>query len=70
MIYPKIIREHIDVLEKALAQRQAAFDTAKLREIDEKKRRLIVETEELKNEKNVLSNEIAKLKKSGADASG
>ncbi len=70
MIDPKIIREHIDVLEKALAQRQAAFDTAKLREIDEKRRSLIVETEKLKNEKNVLSNEIAKLKKSGADASG
>lgn len=70
MIDPKIIREHLDVLEKALAQRQAAFDTAKLREIDEKRRSLIVETEKLKNEKNVLSNEIAKLKKSGADASG
>lgn len=70
MIDPKIIREHIDVLEKALAQRQAAFDTAKLREIDEKRRSLIVETEKLKNEKNVLSNEIAKLKKSGADTSG
>ena len=68
MIDPRIIREHIDVLEKALAQRQAAFDTGSLKEIDEKRRSLIVETEKLKNEKNVLSNEIAKLKKSGADA--
>ena len=67
MIDPRIIREHIDVLEKALAQRQAAFDTGSLKQIDEKRRSLIVETEKLKNEKNVLSNEIAKLKKSGAD---
>ncbi|MBP1747834.1 MAG: serS [Deltaproteobacteria bacterium] len=69
MIDPKIIREHIDILEKALAHRQASFDTAKLKEIDEKRRSLIQETEKLKNEKNVLSNEIAKLKKSGTDAS-
>lgn len=69
MIDPKIIREHIDILDRALAQRQASFDTGKLREIDEKRRSLIQETEKLKNEKNVLSNEIAKLKRSGADAS-
>ena len=69
MIDPKIIREHIDILDMALAQRQASFDTGKLKEIDEKRRSLIQETEKLKNEKNVLSNEIAKLKKSGADAS-
>ncbi len=68
MIDPKIIREHIEILEGALANRQAAFDTAKLKEIDEKRRSLIQETEKLKNEKNVLSNEIAKLKRSGTDA--
>lgn len=70
MIDPKVIREHIDILDRALAQRQASFDTGKLREIDEKRRGLIQETEKLKNEKNVLSNEIAKLKRSGEDASG
>ncbi len=69
MIDPKIIREHIDVLDGALADRQASFDTGKLKELDEKRRGLIQETEKLKNEKNVLSNEIAKLKKSGAEAS-
>lgn len=68
MIDPRIIREHIDVLEDALARRRAAFDTATLKAIDAKRRSLIVETEKLKNEKNVLSNEIAKLKRSGADA--
>ncbi|HOC45233.1 MAG: serine--tRNA ligase [Syntrophorhabdaceae bacterium] len=69
MIDPKIIREHIDILDRALAQRQTTFDTGKLKEIDEKRRSLIQETEKLKNEKNVLSNEIAKLKRSGEDAS-
>ncbi len=69
MIDPKIIREHIDILDTALVNRQASFDTGKLKEIDAKRRSLIQETEKLKNEKNVLSNEIAKLKRSGADAS-
>lgn len=69
MIDPKIIRERIEILERALAQRQASFDTGKLKEIDEKRRSVIQETEKLKSEKNVLSNEIAKLKKAGADAS-
>lgn len=69
MIDPKIIREHIDILDRALAQRQTTFDTGKLKEIDEKRRSLIQETEKLKNEKNVLSNEIAKLKRSGEEAS-
>lgn len=69
MIDPKIIREHIDILDRALAERQASFDTGKLKELDERRRGLIQETEKLKNEKNLLSNEIAKLKKSGAEAS-
>lgn len=68
MIDPKIIREHIEILDKALIERQAAFDTGRLKDIDEKRRGLIQETEKLKSEKNVLSNEIAKLKKAGADA--
>jgi seryl-tRNA synthetase len=38
-------------------------------DLDEKRRKLIQETEKLKSEKNTLSNEIAKLRKSGADAS-
>lgn len=68
MIDPKLIRENISIVEEALAKRQASFDIDKLKEADEKRRRLIQETEKLKNEKNVLSNEIAKLKKSGGDA--
>ncbi len=45
MIDPKIIREHIDVLDGALAKRHASFDTGKLKELDEKRRGLIQETE-------------------------
>ena len=68
MIDPKLVRENIDVVNSALAKRGASFDTDKLVGLDEKRRKLIQETEKLKNEKNSLSNEIAKLRKSGTDA--
>ncbi len=68
MIDPKLIRENINAVNSALAKRGAPFDTGRLSGIDERRRGLIQETEKLKNEKNSLSNEIAKLRKSGADA--
>lgn len=70
MIDPKLIRENIEVVSAALAKRGASLDTGKLTGLDERRRGLIQETEKLKNEKNLLSNEIAKLKKSGGDAAG
>lgn len=69
MIDPKMIRDNIEVVNAGLAKRQTSFDAGKLVDLDEKRRRLIQETEKLKSEKNTLSNEIAKLRKSGADAS-
>ena len=69
MIDPKMIRDNIEAVNAGLAKRQASFDAGKLVDLDEKRRRLIQETEKLKNEKNTLSNEIAKLRKSGSDAS-
>ncbi|OPY03676.1 MAG: Serine--tRNA ligase [Syntrophorhabdus sp. PtaB.Bin047] len=68
MIDPKMIRENIEAVNAALAKRQASFDAGRLVELDGDRRRLIQETEKLKSEKNTLSNEIAKLRKSGADA--
>lgn len=69
MIDPRLIRENIEAVNAALAKRQTSFDAGRLVEVDEKRRRLIQETEKLKNEKNTLSGEIAKLRKSGTDAS-
>ncbi|MDD3845847.1 MAG: serine--tRNA ligase [Syntrophorhabdaceae bacterium] len=69
MIDPRMIRDNIEAVKTALARRQASFDAGKLVELDEKRRRLIQESEKLKNEKNTLSNEIAKLRKAGGEAS-
>ena len=66
MIDPKLVREHIEILEEGLKKRGTAFDTGKLTNIGEKRRRLIQESEKMKNEKNALSDEIAKTRKTGA----
>ncbi|HOE18155.1 MAG TPA: serine--tRNA ligase [Syntrophorhabdaceae bacterium] len=66
MIDPKLIRENIELVKESLGKRGASFDIDKLMGVEEKRRRLIQETEKMKSEKNLLSNEIAKQKKAGA----
>jgi seryl-tRNA synthetase len=66
MIDPKLVREHIEILEEGLKKRGGAFDTQNLKNVEEKRRKLIQESEKMKNEKNALSDEIAKTRKTGA----
>jgi seryl-tRNA synthetase len=68
MIDPKIIREKAELVVEGLNKRGATFDIDGLRIIDEKRRALIQESEKMKSEKNDLSNEIARLRKSGNSA--
>jgi seryl-tRNA synthetase len=68
MVDPKLLREKPDLVLDALRKRGAPFDMEALRACDERRRRLIQETEQLKGRRNDLSNEIAKLKRSGAGA--
>jgi len=65
MIDPKLVREQIEILKEGLKKRGTTFDTGRLTEIGEKRRRLIQESEKMKNEKNALSDEIAKTRKTG-----
>ncbi len=65
MIDPKLVRENIGILREALKKRGTTFDTARLVSIDEKRRKLIQESEKVKNEKNALSDEIAQSRKTG-----
>jgi seryl-tRNA synthetase len=68
MLDPKLIRERPETVRESLKKRGAQFDLEKLVVLDEKRRDLIKTVEAMKNERNVTSDEIAKLKKSGADA--
>lgn len=67
MLDVKIIRERTGLLYEALKKRGVSFNVETLLELDEKRRELIRETERLKNEKNILSDNIARLKKTGED---
>ena len=66
MIDPKIIREKTSIVSEGLKKRGATFDMEKLLVTDEKRRRLIQESEKMKSEKNDLSSEIARSRKTGS----
>jgi len=66
MLDPKIIREKTETVYESLEKRGFSFDMEKLLKVDEKRRKLIQESEKMKNERNELSNEIARLKKAGS----
>jgi seryl-tRNA synthetase len=67
MLDAKLIRENPEVVRDSLKKRGSAFDLNALLKLDEERRGLIKETEGLKNQRNVMSDEIARLRKSGAD---
>ncbi|MFF2484290.1 serine--tRNA ligase [Paenibacillus sp. NPDC058071] len=69
MLDVKWLRNDYEKVEQALSNRGASLDLiAGFTEIDVKRRDLLVETDNLKNRRNVVSQEVAKLKKSGGDA--
>ena len=71
MLDIKLIRENADAVKKGLSKRDPAFAGAidSIRKLDEDRRRIIVETETLKNQRNVASREIGQIKSKGQDAS-
>ncbi|CAM3502356.1 serine--tRNA ligase [Paenibacillus lupini] len=69
MLDVKWLRNEYEQVEKALNNRRASLDLiSAFPELDVKRRDLLVETDTLKNRRNTVSQEVAKLKKSGGDA--
>ncbi|RJE85515.1 serine--tRNA ligase [Paenibacillus sp. 1011MAR3C5] len=69
MLDVKLLRTEFEKVEQALRNRGASLDLiAGFPELDQKRRELIQETETLKNRRNTVSQEVAKLKRSGGDA--
>ena len=62
------VRDHLDAIEKMAGDRGATLDLGLFREIDTERRQLIFSTETLKAERNKASEEIARMKKAGEDA--
>ena len=69
MLDIKLIRNNPDLVKKALEKRQENIDIDKLLKMDEKKRGLLFEVEQLKNEQNITSKKIPAYKKEGKDVS-
>ena len=69
MLDIKILRNDLEKVKKALKHRNEKINEINaFTELDEKRRILIFETEQLKNKRNTVSQEVAKLKKEKADA--
>ncbi len=69
MLSRDYLRESTEAYRQALRNRGASVDIERFLEIDAERRRVIVEVEHLKNQKNVASQEIARFKKEKQDAS-
>jgi len=69
MLDIKLIRNNPDILKKALLKRKDNFDVDQILSLDEKRRQILVEVEQLKNKQNSASKMIPVYKKEGKDVS-
>ena len=67
MLDIKLLRNNFEEVEKALATRNEDFDLSKFKSMDDKRRQLLAEVEQLKNKQNVESKKIPQMKKAGED---
>ncbi len=68
MLDIKLLRQHNDIIKKALADRGEDFDIKTLQVIDEKHRSILSELEALRYRKNKASEQVAQMKKKGENA--
>lgn len=69
MLDLRFIREHPERVAQNARNKQHAIDLERILELDRRRRALIAETDALKHERNLASEQIAQLKKTGLDAS-
>ncbi len=69
MLDARYVRENVETVRNALQKRGYEFPLAEFLAIDGKRISLLKETEELRNRRNTVSEEIGKLKRQHADAS-
>lgn len=70
MLDARFVRENIDVLKKALEKRAYEIDLSGFLSLEEERLRMLKESEELRNKRNIASEEIGKLKKQGQNVEG
>lgn len=69
MLDIRLLRNHYDKVAQALESRQASIELiAEFPKLDGSRREKLTESDQLKNRRNVVSQEVAKIKKSGGNA--
>ena len=68
MLDARFVREHIDVIKKSLLERNASIQFDEFLRLEEQRRTLLKEAEELRNKRNVVSEEVGRLRKQKQDA--
>ncbi|WDP92124.1 MAG: serine--tRNA ligase [Desulfobacter sp.] len=68
MLDIKLIKNDLDLVKKGMEKRGANIDFSDFLENEKKRKALLLEIEELRHQRNTVSDEIAKMKKSGQDA--
>jgi len=62
-------RANLDTVAARLATRGTALPLDRFRDLDKRRRSAITETEQLRAEQNLVSREVARLRKEGSDSS-
>ena len=70
MLEIKYIRDHLDEVRKAFSNRDTVVDLDAFLRWDEDRRGILFEIEDLRHRRNVVSDQIAQLKKKGENADG
>jgi len=68
MLDLKYIKNNLEDVKKGMAKRRAKIDFSPFLDNDEKRKALLLEIEELRHKRNVVSDDIATIKKAGDDA--
>ncbi len=68
MLDIKQIKNNLDFVKKGMEKRGAKIDFSDFLENDQKRKTLLLEIEDLRHQRNSVSDDIAKMKKSGQDA--
>ncbi len=68
MLEIKFVRQNLETVEKALAARGHSTDLDAFKSCDEKRRAILLELEALRHQRNVVSDQIAEMKKAGENA--
>ena len=69
MLDRKYVRENIEEVQEALENQNMELDLDEFEKLEEERRDLLYETEQLRHKRNVASDKIGELKRAGEDAS-